>query len=58
MMAMIWLPAMIIGAVWGALRAKKRGGNRLDAAQYGAVYAIGLGLLAVFLSIVIDRLTH
>ena len=55
---MIWLPAMIIGAVWGALRATKRGGNRLDAAQYGAVYAIGLGLLAVFLSIVIDRLTH
>lgn len=55
---MIWLPAMIIGAVWGAWRATKRGGNRLDAAQWGTVYAIGLGLLAVLFSIVIDRLTH
>jgi cytochrome c biogenesis protein CcdA len=55
---MIWLPAMVIGAVWGAVRARKRGGDRLDAAQYGAVYAIGLGLLAVLASIAIDRLTH
>ena len=55
---MIWLPAMVIGAAWGALRARKRGGNRLDAAQYSAAYAIGLGLLAVLLSIAIDRLTH
>lgn len=49
---------MIVGALWGGLRARKRGGNRLDAAQYGAAYAIGLGLLAVLVSIAIDRLTH
>ena len=55
---MIWLPAMVIGAFWGALTARKRGGRRLDMAQYGAVYAIGLGLLGVLLSILIDRLTH
>ncbi len=55
---MIWLPAMVIGAVWGAWTAAKRGGRRLDQAQYGAVYAIGLGLLAVLASILIDRLTH
>lgn len=55
---MIWLPAMVIGAVWGATSALKRGGKRLDAAQYGAVYAIGLGLIAVALSIVIDRMRH
>ena len=55
---MIWLPAMIVGALWGGLRARKRGGNRLDTAQYGAAYAIGLGLLAVLISIAIDRLTH
>ncbi len=55
---MIWLPAMGIGAVWGAWTAIKGGGRRLDALQYGAVYAIGLGLLAVFVSIVIDRYTH
>ena len=55
---MIWLPAMILGAVWGAWTARKRGGRRLDMAQYGAVYAIGLGLVAVLASILIDRLTH
>ena len=55
---MIWLPAMAIGAFWGARTAFKRGGRRLDAAQYGAVYAIGLGLVAVLASILIDRLMH
>lgn len=55
---MIVLPAMVIGAFWGAMTALKRGGRRLDALQYGAVYAIGLGLLGVLVSIVIDRLTH
>ena len=49
---------MILGAVWGAWTARKRGGRRLDMVQYGAVYAIGLGLVAVLASILIDRLTH
>jgi hypothetical protein len=55
---MIWLPAMVIGAFWGARTALKRGGRRMDAAQYGAVYAMAFGLLGVLASIVIDRLTH
>lgn len=55
---MIVLPAMVIGAIWGAMTALKRGGKRLDAAQYGAVYAIGLGLLGVLVSVIIDRLIH
>ena len=55
---MIVLPAMLIGAVWGAVTALKRGGRRLDAAQYGAVYAIGLGLLGVLISVVLDRMIH
>lgn len=55
---MIVLPAMVIGAFWGAMTALKRGGKRLDAMQYGAVYAIGLGLVGVLASIIIDRLIH
>jgi hypothetical protein len=55
---MIWVPAMIIGAVSGAVFARKRGGRGADMAQYGAAWAIGLGLLAVAVSIIIDRLTH
>lgn len=57
-LGMIWLPAMGIGAFWGARTALKRGGRRLDALQYGAVYAIGLGLVGALVSIVIDRLIH
>lgn len=55
---MIVLPAMVIGAFWGARTALARGGRRLDAAQYGAVYAIAAGLLGVLVSIAIDRLSH
>lgn len=55
---MIWLPTMALGALWGALFAKRRGGRGVDMAQYGAVFAIGLGLLAVVVSIAIDRLAH
>ena len=55
---MIWLPAMVIGAFWGARTALKRGGRRPDALQYGAAYAIAFGLAAVLVSIVIDRLAH
>ena len=55
---MIWVPAMVLGAVSGALFARRRGGRGADMAQYGAVWAIGLGLLAVVVSILIDRLRH
>lgn len=52
---MIVILAFIIGAALGAYRAKKRGGNRLDMAQYGAVYGIGLALVALFLVIIGER---
>ncbi|WP_424940054.1 hypothetical protein [Aliiroseovarius sp. S253] len=52
---MIVIVAFLAGAVLGALRAKKRGGNRLDMAQYGAVYGIGFALITIFLTIVFAR---
>lgn len=52
------LPAMLIGAFWGAMTALKRGGRRLDALQYGAVYAIALGLIGVLAYIILGKLTH
>lgn len=55
---MIWVPAMILGAVSGAVFAKRRGGSRADMAQFGAVWAIALGLAAVIVSIAIDRMIH
>lgn len=43
------------GAIWGALKAKKRRGNRLDMVQYAASSAVAFGLLGVFVSIVLVR---
>lgn len=46
---------LIIGAFGGAMRAKKRGGNRLDMAQYGAIYGIIFGLVGLFISVYLAR---
>ncbi len=52
---MIYLPAAIIGALWGGFSARKRGGNRLDIAQYAAVYGIGFGVLGLIVTVILDR---
>ncbi len=41
------------GAFWGAWLARKRGGNRMDMAQYGVGFAIFWGILGLLLSIVL-----
>lgn len=53
---MIVLLSLFIGAVIGAFRAKKRGGNRLDMLQYGAVFAIIGAITGLFLTILIESL--
>lgn len=53
---MIVLAGLVLGAVWGVVQAKKRGGNRADMAQYGAVWGIIGGLAGLFLTIGLERL--
>ena len=53
---MIVIAGVILGAIFGALTAKRRKGNGADMAQYGAVYAILFGLAAFILTIVIEKL--
>ncbi len=53
---MILLGSGILGAVLGISNARKRKGNRLDMAQYGAAYAIAFMILGLFVTIAIDRL--
>ena len=52
---MIVLAGLLIGAIYGAFSAKRRGGRGLDMLQYGAAYAILLGLIGLFLTIYLHR---
>lgn len=49
------LGGLVIGAILGALAARRRGGRPADMAQWGAVLAIVLGLLGLFIAIALDR---
>lgn len=52
---MIVLIAAVIGALWGARTAQKRGGNRLDILQYAAGFAIAFALVGMLSSVILDR---
>lgn len=52
---MIVVLAVLVGAAWGAMVARRRKGNRLDMAQYAFGYGVALGLAAFFLAIVVER---
>ncbi len=53
---MIIFAGLLGGAAWGAVTARKRGGNRLDMLQYGAVWGIIGALLGLIATIVIERM--
>jgi hypothetical protein len=52
---MIVIGAVLLGILLGVFKARKRGGNIADMLQYGAVYAIAFGIVAVIATIVIHR---
>ena len=51
------LGGLLIGALLGALSARRRGGVRFDLLQWAAVGAIIGGLVGIFLLILIQRST-
>ncbi|AMY68973.1 hypothetical protein [Frigidibacter mobilis] len=53
---MIVLAGFGIGVLWGGLLARRRKGNRFDIAQYALSFGIAFALLALFVSIFIDRM--
>lgn len=53
---MIIIAGLLGGAAWGAVTARKRGGNRFDIAQYAAVWGIIGALLGLVATIAIDRM--
>ena len=52
---MIILAGILLGAVWGVLYVRRKGGSRLDMAQYAGVWGIIGGLLFTFLAVGLDR---
>ena len=53
---MIIIACFLLGAVYGARKALKSGGKRLDALQYGAGFGIAFAVLGVFVTLMIDRM--
>ncbi len=49
------LSGLLIGAIFGALRARARGGKGKDMLQWGAVFAIIFGLIGIFVLIFLQR---
>lgn len=52
---MIVIAGAVIGAILGALTARKRGGNRLDMAQYAAGFAMAFVVVGMVATVLIDR---
>ena len=52
---MVVITLVIVGAVMGALNARRRGGNRKDIAQYAVGYALAFSIVGMFLTVLLDR---
>jgi len=53
---MIVIVAFLTGAVLGAGIAARRNGNRLDMAQYGAIFGIAFAVVGVFVTVGLERM--
>ncbi len=53
---MIIIASFFIGALAGGLRARSRKGNRLDIAQYSAVYGMIFALIGLLITISLGRM--
>ena len=53
---MIVIVAALLGAIIGGMTARKRGGNRLDIAQYAAGHALAFTVVGLIATVVIDRI--
>lgn len=49
------LAGLLFGALFGAFRAKMRGGKLADLLQWGAAFAVIFGLVGLFVLIFIER---
>lgn len=52
---MIVIAFALFGILLGAYQARKRGGQRLDLAQYGAAYGLAFAILGMFVTVFLSR---
>lgn len=52
---LVWA-GVVIGALLGAVQARRHKGGRLDMLQYAAGFGIAFGIVALFVNIVILRM--
>ncbi|MEM8656916.1 MAG: hypothetical protein AAFV27_05785 [Pseudomonadota bacterium] len=48
---------VILGAIWGWTVAGRRGGNRLDKAQYAGGFGIAGGIVGLIAAIIVTRMS-
>ncbi|SFT75691.1 hypothetical protein [Sedimentitalea nanhaiensis] len=53
---MIVIAGIILGAIIGALIARKRGGTPADLAQHAAAAGMAFGVVAMLVTVLIDKL--
>lgn len=53
---MIILSGLVFGALLGAGRARRRGGNGADIAQYATVHGILFALIGLFVTLALGRI--
>ncbi|KMW57081.1 hypothetical protein AIOL_002039 [Candidatus Rhodobacter oscarellae] len=52
---MIVIVSALVGAIIGALQARRGGGNRKDMAQYAAGFGIAFALIGMLVTVILAR---
>ena len=53
---MIVILAFALGALWGGFLARRRGGSRLDIAQYAVAFGLAFGIVGLFVTVAAERM--
>jgi hypothetical protein len=52
---MIVIAAFTLGALWGGFLARRRGGRKLDIAQYAVAFGVAFAIGGLFLTVILER---
>lgn len=52
---MIIIATALLGAIYGGIQAKRRGGARMDIAQYAVGYGMAFAIAGLFITVMLSR---